>query len=419
MPDRDPSSSPVPPSGPYDDPRIGQSIVREWARQGQSGAVQAMAEAERHRAPPPGAVLGIPGIAGPVAGSPASDFDILIGRNQSSTPGWTDILTERERRLLREAPSELDRLLANGPEDDFLRGQEKKAARAARADIRRGGLTIPGIRGTVTRGGAAADIFAQQAQDWAFWLGREFALARERLGRDFPNDPGRRGRPTSTTGRKSRTNRRGAAATRLPKPAPTVASGAPPGQPPAGTSTKPGSTRQLPPGRPPVAAPRTARTPERGRTPGRAPGRAGGGFGIPGRPGMPSTWPGLPTVLPRARVGAPGRARAPSPPRFVSTPAASFPAVGLSPLLPSPSSLSGGGSGVSTSQPDLTPSRSALLGFTPQTQTQTQCDCGEKPKRTRTRKRFDCSNPLISRSVTKDGIITIKRKLLCPSSKPK
>lgn len=46
-----------------------------------------------------------------------------------------------------------------------------------------------------------------------------------------------------------------------------------------------------------------------------------------------------------------------------------------------------------------------------------KCDC-PKPKKPK-QKAFPCSNPLVSRSVTKDGIITIKRKLLCPSSKPK
>lgn len=46
-----------------------------------------------------------------------------------------------------------------------------------------------------------------------------------------------------------------------------------------------------------------------------------------------------------------------------------------------------------------------------------RCDCPkpEKPKK----KQFACSNPIISRSVSKDGVITIKRKLQCPPSKPK
>lgn len=42
------------------------------------------------------------------------------------------------------------------------------------------------------------------------------------------------------------------------------------------------------------------------------------------------------------------------------------------------------------------------------------CSC-PKPKKQqeKAKKEFHCSNPLVSRSVTKDGVITIKRKLLC------
>lgn len=47
---------------------------------------------------------------------------------------------------------------------------------------------------------------------------------------------------------------------------------------------------------------------------------------------------------------------------------------------------------------------------------QKNCEC-EKPKKEQ--KKFHCSNPLVSRSVTKDGIITIKRKLQCQPSKRK
>jgi len=46
-----------------------------------------------------------------------------------------------------------------------------------------------------------------------------------------------------------------------------------------------------------------------------------------------------------------------------------------------------------------------------------KCEC-PKPKKAK-KKEFACSNPLVSRSVSKDGIITIKRKLQCPPSKPK
>lgn len=412
---------PLPPSGPYEDPRSGQSILREQARQGMSGAATAMAEAERNRAPPPGAVdavRGIPGIAGPVD-SPAapSDFDILIGRNTGigGTPGFDSILTERERRLLRERPSELDRLLASGPEDDFLRGQEKKAARAARRDTRSRPFVIPGIRGNVSRGGAAADIFAQQATDWAYWLGREFAGARDELGRNFPNDPGRRGRParrvTGPDVARSRTNRTGAAATRRqPAPAPSN-SRAPPREPPSSPRDTTGSTRELPSGRDPVArTPRTPRTPTRTPTvPTTVPGPT---WNIPGRPGMPDL---VDLLVDRS----PARARTPM--RMSAGgggPPASFAPTTAGPSLNSPSGGLAPPSSPATAVPGLTPFEAPLLGLSTQTQPQREdCDC---PKPTRTRRKFDCSNPLVSRSVSeKDGIITIKRKLVCPPSKRK
>lgn len=56
----------------------------------------------------------------------------------------------------------------------------------------------------------------------------------------------------------------------------------------------------------------------------------------------------------------------------------------------------------------------SLVGVGTQTQ-QAKCEC-PKPKKQK-QKEFACSNPLVSRSVSKDGIITIRRKLQCPPSK--
>lgn len=427
----------LPTRGPGEtDPRTGESILREWARQGASGAATAMAEAERHRLPPPGAVPTlprpssplpeIPGIAGPAGGSGTpSDFEILIGRG-SNNPFMSDILTERERRLLRERPSELDRLLASGPEDDFLRGEEKKAARARRADTRGLSARIPGIRGPLSTGGAIPNPAAIEAQFiiWDLLRGHaERDAARLGLGRDFPADPGRRGRPGSTeraiarararTNARSRTNRTGIGATRVPKPAPAPSnSRSPPREPPSSTGTIPGTARELPPRGDPVkrtqrGAPRTTTRPTTTTTTPR------GVFGIPGRPGMPDL---IDLLLDRspARARTPMRASAggggPTSSSFAptsSSPLSSSPGGGLAP----PSSPA-------TAAPGLTPFESPLLGLSTQTQMKAaDCDC---PKPTKTKRKFDCSNPLVSRSVSeKDGIITIKRKLVCPPSNRK
>jgi hypothetical protein len=47
------------------------------------------------------------------------------------------------------------------------------------------------------------------------------------------------------------------------------------------------------------------------------------------------------------------------------------------------------------------------------------CQCPKPKKEKAKKKEFACSNPLVSRSVSKDGIITIKRKLQCQPSKQK
>lgn len=413
----------LPTRGPGEtDPRTGESILREWARQGASGAIQAAAEAERHRLPPPGAVRtfpapaspvpGIPGIAGP-AGSPSTptDFEILIGRG-SNNPFMSDVLTDRERRLLRERPSELDRLLASGPEDDFLRGEEKKAARAARRDTR-GTPGLPRTRGAFPRGGAIPNPAAVEAWFILNGLLREHAerdAARRGLGSNFPNDPGRRGRSRSQPrpgAGGARTNRTGAGATRRSQPVAAPAGRAPPRQPPTGTGTIPGTAGELPPGRDPVA--RAPRAPTRTRTPASVPRTSSG---IPGRQ------PGMPDLLELLLGGTRARARAPA--RFAGSPGgpglASFspmarftPAPGGPAPPPSPAAA----------VPGLTAFESPLLGLNTQTQMKAaDCDC-PKPTKTK-RKKFDCSNPLVSRSVNeKDGIITIKRKLQCPPSKRK
>jgi len=67
---------------------------------------------------------------------------------------------------------------------------------------------------------------------------------------------------------------------------------------------------------------------------------------------------------------------------------------------------------------ELTPlSKGLLQSSGEQAPSDPKCKC-PKPKKEK-KKSFDCSNPLVSRSVTKDGIITIKRLLKCQPFKQK
>lgn len=79
---------------------------------------------------------------------------------------------------------------------------------------------------------------------------------------------------------------------------------------------------------------------------------------------------------------------------------------------PLPTTLTRAPGALPAISPALTPLNSTMLGLQPEPDAEEACKC--KPKRKSTKP--TCSNPLISRT-TRDGVITIKRRLQCPPSR--
>lgn len=333
----------------------------------------------------------------------------LAQRERNKPPGtsYSDYLTRTDAELIRRAEvaaqnDAIDNALRDSiREAERLRNEEIKAqTRAAQARVRElaqasrtlRAASLPVVAGA---GNQLVSIYAD------IWL-RQRAI-RERRKRILA--VGRRGaaatRPLSTTAIPGRT---GAKSTRAIEPvrAPSTTSSSTPNAGKSGSGSKPngtasGTAAQLPTPSTPVIgeseASKEARRvmSETPTLPTRTKQQAASASTTLPRVRLsvrlseliPVQIPGIrnllaPRAVPRARARAGARADLPT-------------------LAQMPQSLTALESqGVGSSPPGC------------------KCPKPEKPKR----KQFACSNPIISRSV-KDGIITIKRKLLCQPSKPK
>lgn len=278
---------------------------------------------------------------------------------------------------------------------------------------------IPGIRGSVVARGALPGIgeltFPGGNPFWVSeYASRIFDGKRGRFNLVRASNVGRRGalatRPFVNTGR---TNRTGAGTQRTVQPSPDL-------QP---APTQPGPARKLPPGVDPVTggdAARRASTGARKDTDAMARSILSTARGTlptslprtspsasPATISLPRLDPwGLPQVVPRSLPRAVPRLSPALAPRAVPL----MPQIMGVPQFPQPAP------GRAPGRAPLTGLNTGLLPFQ-QPVPQEDLDKCKCPPKKKTREK-GCSNPLVSRSI-KDGIITIKRKLLCQPSKPK
>lgn len=325
----------------------------------------------------------------------------LYTPQELSTPRGTtyaDYATrgELEARRKKVVSAQMDQLHALDAQLGAIRGQTKEAARTKALDAKHRRLV-----GSLSGGSPTADLLGI--------IGTEVVLGiadskREQQRRRNILNVGRRGaaatRALSTTG-SSRTNRTGAKSTRAIDAIRTAPGGtgtlsaAKMGRSGRNSVAKGASESAQSKAARAVLAQTTPLPRAAARTP-TQPTRRTSLFNTPTRGGMSQLLSQL--LSPRARVRAPVRAGASSPMRVSAAAPAAAPGTVAANLLPQQGLETALTSQLSASPPD-------------------RCNC-PKPEKPR-KKKFDCSNPIISRSVSKDGVITIKRKLQCPPSKPK
>lgn len=297
---------------------------------------------------------------------------------------------------------------------------QKQRAQQRRAASQTGEIVIPGIAGnqrvrtskTFTRRGPVTDrpgealavIVGEQLLEWQ--RGR-FRLRRDaRLGR-IAGHGGRSAAERARESRQSHTNRTGAAAVRSPGAGPST------GKPAATKSAGPGSaagTVQSPaPVRPGVAG---------------APGSGAVGESQASRDArtIMGTSPSLPAPVVRPSVASRVRSVVGSQlGSLVRSQLANLSSARrqgrLNPRTTNETSLLTAANSSLLQLPRNTPLAGSGFAQQPPTRSKSdRCDC-PKPEKAK-KKEFACSNPVVSRYV-KDGIIIIKRKLLCPPSKLK